>query len=117
MTKREMFQRVIDVVAVADVEDADVLVESLKHEIELLDGRKSNKGLTKTQKANEGIMEQILLDLEEFGKPVTVTELNRGGEGLADYTPQKISALLKKLVDGGKVVKTIEGKKAGVSIA
>ena len=82
-----------------------------------LEKRSSSKTPTKVQKANEGIMETILRDIGEFGKPVTVTELINGGEGLEDLSNQKVSALLKKLVEAGKVTKTIEKKKAYFSLA
>ena len=82
-----------------------------------LEKRSTTKTPTKVQKANEGTMETILRDMAEFGKPVTVTELINGGEGLEDLSNQKISALLKKLVDAGKVIKTIEKKKSYFSLA
>ena len=116
MTKREMFQRAIEVIGTVEVEDKDVLIEGLKHEIDLLANRKSGKGLTKTQKENEGVMDLILVALDEIGSPVTVTDLIKAGEGLDGYTNQKISALLRKLVEAGKVSKSIEGKKAVFSI-
>ena len=95
--------------------------ETAKEKLEALQAqlakRNSSKTPTKTQKENEAIMEQIAFDLTEFEKPVTVTELIAGGEGLEGYTNQKISALLRKMVERGQVVKTIEGKKAMFSIA
>ena len=112
MTKKEMFAHI------ASVNSADAeIVEFCNHEIELLENKKTSKTPTKTQKENEKVMETILRDMEEFGKPVTVTELINGGEGLEDFTNQKISALLRKLIDCGKVVKAIEGKKAVFSLA
>lgn len=62
-------------------------------------------------------MDTIERDLREFEKPVTVTELIAGGEGLENLTNQKVSALLRKMVDAKRVVKTIEGKKALFAVA
>lgn len=112
MTKREMFEMIATVNA-----DNEEIVEFCNHQIELLSNRKSSKAPTKTQKENEVIMAQILADLAEFDAPVTVTELITKGEGMEGFTNQKISALLRKLVDANKVVKAIEGKKAVFSIA
>ena len=112
MTKREMFAHIASVNA-ADAE----IVDFCNHQIELLDARKSSKSPTKTQRENEGIMDQIALDLAEFDKPVTVTELIAGGEGMEGLTNQKVSALLRKMIEAGRVVKTIEGKKALFSLA
>lgn len=113
MTKREMF----NLIASVNADNADI-VAFCEHEIELLNSRKGGKrGMTKVQKENEEIKAIIANDLVFIGHPVTVTELNRTGEGLANYTPQKISALLRQMVETGKVIKTIEKKKSYFSIA
>ena len=111
-TKREMF----NLIATVNADNAEI-VEFCNHEISLLDAKKTSKTPTKTQKDNEVIMAQILVTLEEIGEPVTVTEiLAHGVEGF-ELTNQKTSALLRKLRDAGKVVKTIEGKKARFALA
>ena len=112
MTKKEMFAHI----ATVNANDAEI-VEFCNHQIELLDNRKTSKTPTKTQKENEGIMEQIAADLAEFSQPVTVTELIERGEGLDGFTNQKISALLRKMVEANRVVKTLEGKKAYFALA
>lgn len=118
MTKREMFEMTINILAETVAPEKDELIESLWHEIELLDRKRSTpKGMTKTQKENEAIMNQILADLKDFDTPVTVTELIADGAGLQGFTNQKISALLRKLVEGGSVTKVIEGKKARFALA
>lgn len=111
MTKREMFERIATVNA-ADEE----IVAFCNREIELLEKRKSGKkGLTKTQKENEGVKELILTALAESGEKMTVSEVI-GCEGLGGFSNQKISALLRQLIEAGKVEKTMEGKKAYFSI-
>ena len=42
----------------------------------------------------------------------TIEAIKDADVDLAELTPQKISALLKKLVDAGRVVKSYEKKKA-----
>ncbi len=107
MTKKEMFNMIAAVNA-----DNTEIVEFCKHEIELLDKRGSGKkGQTKTQKENEGVKELILNALVETGERMTVTEILKC-EGLGDYSNQKVSALLRQLIDAEKVEKVMEGKKA-----
>ena len=98
-------------------DDFVATVEKLEALKAQLAKRSTSKTPTKTQKANEGIMDQIAVDLAEFEKPVTVTELIAGGEGMEGLTNQKVSALLRKMVEAGRVVKTIEGKKALFALA
>ena len=98
-------------------ENMDVTVEKLTALKEQLGKRSTKKTPTKTQKANEGIMDTIEVALGKFENPVTVTELIAGGEGLEGLTNQKVSALLRKMIEAGRVVKTIEGKKALFALA
>ena len=112
MTKKEMF----NLIATVNADNAEI-VEFCNHEIDLLNSKSGRKTPTKTQKENEVIMANILTALEEIGEPVTVTDLLAHGIEGFELTNQKTSALLRKLVEGGKVVKTIEGKKAMFSIA
>ena len=79
--------------------------------------RSTSKTPTKTQKENEVIMANIMTALADIGKPVTVTDLLAHGIEGFELTNQKTSALLRKLIESGKVVKTIEGKKAMFCIA
>ena len=107
LTKKENFEMIKAVPEVAANED---LVAFIDHEIELLDKKSANKKATKTQEQNVGIKAEILNTLSEVG--VTVTELLAKSEVLGAYQNQKISALLKQLIDEGKVVKTYDKKKA-----
>lgn len=112
MTKKEMFS----LIASVNADNAEI-VDFCQHEIDLLNAKRSSKGQTKTQKENEVIMAQILVTLEEIGEPATVTEiLAHGVEGF-ELTNQKASALLRKLKEAEKVVKTIDGKKARFALA
>ena len=107
MTKKEMFGEILK-----RVNDNTEMVEFLNHEIELLERKASKSTQTKTQKENEGIKEIILNALTEIGKPVTITELQNANTELAEFSNQKISALLKQLVDSQVVDKMIDKKKS-----
>ena len=111
MTKKEMFEMIKGVCA-----NDTRIVEFCDHEIELLTRKASKSTMTKTQKENEGIMEIIVNALKNLDKAVTITELQGVCAELADYSNQKISALLKKLVDSNQVVKTVDKKKSYFSI-
>lgn len=67
------------------------------------------------QKENEGIKEIILDTLTTEGK--TVSEIIASTDDLADFTNQRISALLRQLVLADKVVKTKDGKKSLFALA
>jgi len=115
MTKKEMFGRLIEIVEGANIEDTDAVVEFLNHEIELVS--KKRNGQTKTQKENEKLVEVVFEGIANAGHPVTVTELFKAVESDEIKSAQKVSALVKKLVDAGRVTRTEDKKKAYFSIA
>lgn len=111
MTKKEMFT----LIATLNASNTEI-VDFCNHEIELLERKKSNGNA----KANEKMDSQVSLvynALVAVGKPVTASELiaEQGLDELANesgvVSTQKVSALLKKLVDGGKVEKYTDKKK------
>lgn len=114
MTKKEMFKEIANVAT--EIGRTDI-VDFCNHEVELLESKKSSKTETKTQKENVVIMETIVATLNEIGKPARITEIQSANETLANLSNQKMSALLKKLVDSKVVNKTIEKKIAFFSIA
>lgn len=113
-TKKDLFNEVL---AIAEVQANEELVNFINHELELLSKKASKSGSTKTQKENENIMETILQALEEIGRAVTITELQKENEEMAQYSNQKLSALIKKLLDAGKVAKIVDKKKSLFKIA
>lgn len=116
MTKKEWFEELKNVVSASDYKEKDEALKFLNHEIELLN-KKSEKGtLTKTQKENVEVIKKIKAVLETFENPVTITEMQKTDE-LSEYSNQKLSALLKKLVNAGEVTRTEEKKKAYFSLA
>ena len=113
MTKKETINLLIDVLmGNKEVEDMQIFVDFLTHERELLEKKSSNSGQTKTQKENETIKEKIVETLRDLGKYVTITEIQNANVELGTYSNQKISALLKQLVDNKEIEKVIDKKKA-----
>ena len=118
MTKREMFAEVMAVVETTELSNKAEMLEFLAHEIELLEKKSSKSGLTKTQKENEILLGQLLEALAQMEAPVTISEFQSlSTDPMADLSNQKLSALLKKLVESGKVIKTIEKRKSYFSVA
>ena len=97
-------------------EDLDVTRDKLEALKVQLAKRGTSKTPTKTQKENEGVMETILEVLADNGDRMTVTEM-LADDRLNGYTNQKISALLRKLIEAKKVEKTMEKKKAYFALA
>lgn len=113
MTKKEMFAMVIGVVENTEVENKAEMLGFLTHEVELLEKKNSKSGQTKTQKENEVLLGQLELALAEFTRPVTISEfMKESSHEVATLSNQKLSALMKKLVDAEKVDKTTEKKKS-----
>ena len=113
MTKKEIINLLIDVLmGNKEVEDVQIFIDFLTHERELLERKSSNSGQTKTQKENEILKEKIVETLKELNKFSTITEIQENNTELADLSNQKISALLKQLVDTNIIEKVIEKKKA-----
>lgn len=113
MTKVQTINLLIDVLnGVQEVEDMQIFVDFLLHERELLEKKSSNSGQTKTQKENEVIKDKIVNALRVLDKYVTITELQESNEEIANYSNQKVSALLKQLVDSNIVSRQVDKKKA-----
>ena len=102
MTNKKALQFVLDNCIVPDE-----VQEKLVKMIEQLDKKSSNpKKPTKAQIENEGYMELILNAMTAEGQ--TVSELMKTIPEFEDFSNQKVAALVKKLVDAEKIVKTVE---------
>lgn len=115
ITKRDNFNKLL---TIKEVAENTQLVEFINHELELLDRKSASHSTAKTanQKANEEIKTKIVDALVQLGKS-TISELQAGSEEMAEYSNQKLSALLKQLVDSKQVVRTMDKKKAYFEVA
>lgn len=111
MTKKEMFNLIKTLNA-----DNEEIVKFCEHEIELLDNKKS-KGNTKANEKATAENELVFNALVAVGKAVTVSELiaNVDLSALANesgvVSTQKVSAILKRLKEQGKVTAVTDKKK------
>lgn len=92
-------------------EDRVEVLEKLLASIE----KKSSKVSAKSTE-NEGIKDLIETSLGVIGEPVTVSVLNKS-EGLTDFSNQKLSNLLRQMIEEGRVVKSTKGRQSLFSLA
>lgn len=114
LTKKEKFAMLKEIVV--DIGN-DMLVEFIDNEISLLEKKSSKSTQTKTQIENETIKDKIVEVLLELDKSVTITELQGANEEMATYSNQKLSALLKQLVEENRVVRIPDKKKTYFTVA
>ena len=105
-TKKDLFLEVREVVA-----GNEELVAFIDHELELLNKKTSTKS-TKVNEEQVALMEKIVNALNEIGRSVTISELQKENAEMAEYSNQKLSAMLKKLVDNKQVTKIVDKKKS-----
>ena len=107
VTKREKFEMLK---AIAEVKANPMLTEFIDHELELLAKKNaSEKKPTAQQVANEGLKDVILNVLKENGGLMTITDIQKSAEELADLSNQRISALVRQMV--GESVERVEDKR------
>lgn len=128
ITKKAYFAIVKDIVEASNVDNKADIVAFLDHEVELLNKKSGKSKATPTQAANAVTLNVIKEVLSELDKPVTITELltdvrlqsyieiTKDGEKIIAMTNQKLSSLIKKLVDAHEVIRTEEKKKAYFSL-
>ena len=111
MTQRDYFNEIIALAQSANRED---IVEFAEGRIAALDKKAANKKPTKAQEEGTAIKADILAALTSEGQ--TVSELLKN-ESLAGLSNQRVSALLRQLIDTGEVVKTSDKKRSLFSLA
>lgn len=110
-TKREFFGEIKEI-----VKGNAELVAFIDHELELLDKKTSAKS-TKVNTEQVELMGKIVNALNKIGRSVTISELQKENAEMAEYSNQKLSAMLKKLVDNKQVTKMIDKKKSYFMVA
>ena len=113
LTKREVINAMLADVA---INGNATYVAYLENELALLNKKAQNKKATKTQEQNVSIKATILEVLAIIGSG-TVTDIQNGNEELSALSNQKVSALVRQLVESGEVVKTTDKKKSIFSLA
>lgn len=128
MTKKDWFEVLKDIMEKSDYADKAGAIAFINHEVELLDKKSGRSKETKTKKAHGVILDAIKAVLADQTKPITITEMltdarlasyeeeSKDGVVTVPMTNQKLSSMVKKLVDAGEVIRTEEKKKAYFSL-
>lgn len=114
MTQKEMFAELIKL---AEENERLDLVEFCNGRIAQIEKKASASGQTKTQAENEKIKIVIAEELTRIARAVTISELLKESEELGQYSNQKLSALLKQMVESGIVTRVVDKKKTMFKIA
>ena len=110
MTKRDYFNTLL---GIAEVKANDELVKFIEHELELLAKKNSSeKKPTAVQVANEGIKSVIVETLAKNGRKMTISEMQKTNAELGEMSNQRISALVRQLINDGKVERIEDKRKA-----
>lgn len=109
MTKRENYAELRKIVE--KVGNAELL-EFIDHEVELLNKKNSTKSAKPTQKQleNEKLKDIILAEMGD--KSMTITEMQESISALAELSNQRVSAIVKQLVEDNSLVRTVVKRKA-----
>ena len=117
ITKRDRFNALLRIPAVqADPE----MVEFIEHEIDLLNRKNTTKDgekrLTKTQTENAKVAEEILsyMEIDHLYAPADLIKLV---PACAEYSVPKVSAVVRPLVDEGKIEKVNDKRKVYYKLA
>lgn len=117
MTKATAWAIVKEIVENSDHPKSAELVEKIDNELNLLAKKNSaEKKPTAQQVANDGIKTAIVEGMEP-NRLYTVTEIIKSIPACAELTNQRVSALLRGLVETGAVVRTEDKRKAYFSLA
>lgn len=115
VSKREHFEMLRAIVTASVSKDKKELLEFIDHEIDLLESKKSRLKESATRATHEPIMDAIREVLKGKTEPMQIAEMLKDSR-LASYkekdevkemSPQKLSAMLKRLVDGGEVERKV----------
>ena len=99
----------------------EVFKAYLENELELLKKKSENKKATKNQEANVAIKADILEVMANM-TPSTATEIMNAVKSIdtekyATLTNQRVSALLRQLIEDNKVIKSVDKKVSKFALA
>ena len=114
ITKAQKFAMIAEL---PEVKSNPMLSEFIAHEIGLLSKKNSGeKKLTDQQVANEAIKTAIVEAMVP-GTTYTITDIIKSVPACADLTNQRVSALMRQLIEAKVVVRTEDKRKAYFSLA
>lgn len=105
-TNKEVLGMVVAVVTGTEVENKEVMLETLGKMIEQLDKKQENKKLTKAQQENLEIKERLLALLQTKETGLNISQIQEVAE-FSEYSNQKLSALLNQMVKAEELTKEV----------
>ena len=111
LTKRDRFEALLKM---SEVQANPDMVTFIEHEIELLTKKNAgDKKPTAKQMENDAVKQVILDEMTTNpDKLYTVTDLIKTVDGLGDLTNQRVSALLRQMIDANGVEKIVDKRKS-----
>ena len=123
MAEKKITQKMVVEMMLADenIVANEMFKAYLENELELLKKKSENKKATKTQEANVEIKADILEVMAHMA-PSTATEIMNAVKSVdtvkyATLTNQRVSALLRQLIEDNKVVKSVDKKVSKFALA
>ena len=107
ITKREVLTAMLEVQAMQ--ENAD-FVAYIENELQLLAKKSENRKSAKTNEENLKLAD-VVLDVLQGSEGMTASEIIRANDQLSGLSTPKMTALLKVLMEQGKVVRIEEKKR------
>ena len=114
ITKREVINTML---ADVNVKGNEMYVAYLQNELALLDKKAERKGKSADEIAQTNAIKSAITETLATIGSGTVTDIQKANSDLAEYTNQKLSAMLKGLITDGVVNKTVEKGKSVFSLA
>ena len=116
LTKRDRFEALLKL---SEVKSDPAMVEFINHEIDLLARKNAgDKKPTANQIANDGYKDIIFAEMTANpDKLYTVTELIKTVDGLGDLSNQRVSALLRQMIEANGVEKIVDKRKSYFRLA
>ena len=103
-------------IAIATVDNEEVKTKLTALQTSIAKKNSAERKPTATQKANAGFKIAIENGME-LGKKYTITDLMKNISELADLSNQKVSAIVRQMVENGTVVREEIKRKAYFSLA
>lgn len=103
ITKKDRFEEIKSIIKQAQVENKEDILTFLNNEIELLEKKSLNRKPTEKQLEFKALTEELKDILSSFNEPVTITDIKSANEKFAQFSPQKISAMLLQLIKNNEV--------------
>ena len=82
------------------------LVEKLEKLKNQLSKKSTSHTTSPKAKANEALKLYLIQALEKFGKPLSISEMQKEDKQLQEYSNQKLSFLLNQLANDGLIIKS-----------